>query len=165
MKLPYRLGVGIVLFNKQGKVWVGNRIINNNFMNKESSWQFPQGGIDDGETAEQAAKRELYEETCIKNIKLLEQAPQILSYDFPSELQKLKICKKYCGQKQYWFAYLFTGAESEICVNKVPLGANPEFSEWQWIGFKETINLIVDFKKPTYIQLYNIFKKYETTNM
>lgn len=160
--LPYRTGIGVVLFNKAGLVWLGKRIINNNIVrSEESSWQFPQGGVNEGEDLEYAVRRELYEETCIKNIEFLGKATEPLFYNFPKELQNLSIAKDYKGQKQYWFAYLFTGEDKEISVDNIPNGAHREFSEWRWEEFSESINLVVDFKKPTYKKLYDIFKKYE----
>jgi len=160
--LPYRKSVGIVLFNKAGLVWIGKRVINTNIAYSEgSSWQFPQGGVNKNEDLESAARRELYEETCIKNVEFLGKSSEPLFYDFPKELQNLAIAKTYKGQKQYWFACLFTGEDKEISVDNIPNGSHIEFSEWRWEEFSESINLVVDFKKSTYKKLYDIFKKYE----
>lgn len=161
MELPYRLGVGIVLFNKVGKVWLGKRIIKDSCTAEKFSWQFPQGGVNENENLELAARRELYEETCIKNIELLGKYEQATFYNFPKNLQHLNICKNYKGQKQYWFAYLFTGQDSGICTIDVPTGSVPEFNEWKWADFNQCLDLIVDFKKETYKSVYDFFKKYE----
>ena len=145
-KLPLRIGVGIVLLNQENKVFVGKRIDN-----PENYWQMPQGGINDNEDFFDAAKRELEEETSIKNIKLIKEINGWLAYDLPASLLG-KIWKgKYKGQKQKWFIMKFVGKEEEININT----KNPEFLDWKWLEFTKLPDVAVNFKK----NIYNEIKK------
>ena len=145
-KLPLRIGVGIVLLNQENKVFVGKRIDN-----PENNWQMPQGGINDNEDFFDAAKRELEEETSIKNIKLIKEINGWLAYDLPASLLG-KIWKgKYKGQKQKWFIMKFVGKEEEININT----KNPEFLDWKWLEFTKLPDVAVNFKK----NIYNEIKK------
>ena len=145
-KLPLRIGVGIVLLNQENKVFVGKRIDN-----PENYWQMPQGGINDNEDFFDAAKRELEEETSIKNIKLIKEINGWLTYDLPASLLG-KIWKgKYKGQKQKWFIMKFVGKEEEININT----KNPEFLDWKWLEFTKLPDVAVNFKK----NIYNEIKK------
>ena len=141
--LPLRNGVGIVLLNKENKIFVGKRIDNpSNF------WQMPQGGVDKNEKNLSAAKRELYEETGIKNIKLIKEINYWLTYDLPKNLLGKIWEGKYRGQKQRWFIMKFMGQETEINVNT----QKPEFLDWKWVDVSTLPNIVVDFK-------INIYKK------
>lgn len=162
--LPYRLCVGIIVFNKQGRVWVGRRLIykGTSKVTDLGNWQFPQGGVAEDESLETAARRELYEETCIKDLEPIAAYPTALFYDFPSELSDTPIAQKYRGQKQYWFAYLFTGDDSEISISDVPSGNHPEFSEWRWESIEKTVDLIVEFKKDIYKKLVEFYTPFKT---
>ena len=140
-KLPFRLGVGVVVLNKENKVFVGKR--KDNPVNK---WQMPQGGVDNGENLIGAMKRELDEETGIKNIKILKEIDGWSKYELPDYLLG-KIWKgKYRGQKQKWFVVKFLGSDNEINLET----KNPEFIEWQWIDIDGLPGVIVDFKKKVY---------------
>ena len=140
-KLPLRLGVGIITLNKENKVFVGKR--KDNPVNK---WQMPQGGVDNGEDLVGAMKRELSEETGIKNIKILKEIDGWSEYELPDYLLG-KIWKgKYRGQKQKWFVVKFLGSDNEINLKT----KNPEFIEWQWIDIDGLPGVIVDFKKKVY---------------
>ena len=141
--LPLRLGVGIVVLNSHNQIFVGKRKDNpTNF------WQMPQGGVDENEDYLTAMKRELYEETSIKSIKIIKELNEWLTYDLPPDLLG-KIWKgKYRGQKQRWFFVKFLGDENEININT----KNPEFIEWKWLNMKDLPEVIVPFKK-------NIYKK------
>ena len=139
--LPLRKGVGIAILNSQNKVFVGKRKDN-----PFDKWQMPQGGVDSNEPLLQAMKRELLEETSIKNIKVLKEFDQWLEYDLPINLIG-KIWKgKYRGQRQKWFVVKFLGDDSEININT----KNAEFMEWKWIDINLLPNLIVLFKKHIY---------------
>jgi putative (di)nucleoside polyphosphate hydrolase len=139
--LPLRKGVGIAILNSQNKVFVGKRKDN-----PFDKWQMPQGGVDSNEPLLQAMKRELLEETSIKNIKVLKEFDQWLEYDLPKNLIG-KIWKgKYRGQRQKWFVVKFLGDDSEININT----KNAEFMEWKWIDINLLPNLIVLFKKHIY---------------
>ena len=143
-KLPLRLGVGAIVLNKKNQVFVGKR--RDNPINK---WQMPQGGVNEGENLIEAMKRELYEETGIKNIKILKEIDNWFEYELPNYLLG-KIWKgKYRGQKQKWFIVKFLGSDQEINLEI----DKPEFIEWQWLDIENLPNVIVDFKKKVYEQL------------
>ena len=117
-ELPYRPNVGIMVLNGDNKVWIGHRANKQGteYALSDTFWQMPQGGIDADEDPEPAALRELYEETGISTVSLLEATPDWIHYDFPPGIPA-KIGKKYRGQKQKWFAYRFLGDSSEIRIN------------------------------------------------
>jgi len=139
--LPLRKGVGIAVLNSQNKVFVGKRKDN-----PFDKWQMPQGGVDSNEPLLQAMRRELLEETSIKNIEVLKEFDQWLEYELPEKLVG-KIWKgKYRGQKQKWFVVKFLGTDDEININT----KYPEFIEWKWIDVDLLPNLIVLFKKHVY---------------
>ena len=149
--LPLRTGVGIVVLNSQNKIFVGKRKDN-----PFDKWQMPQGGVDPDELLLQAMKRELLEETSIKNIEVLKEFNQWLAYELPENLVG-KIWKgKYRGQKQKWFVVRFLGSDSEINVNT----KHPEFIEWKWIDMELLPDLIVHFKKHVYEKVLAELKKY-----
>ena len=143
-KLPMRLGVGIILLNKDNEVFVGKR--KDNPIDK---WQMPQGGIDNNEKPLDAMKRELEEETSVTNIKILKEVNSWLEYELPPHLLG-KIWKgKYRGQTQKWFIVRFIGNDKEINLKT----KRPEFIEWRWISHKLLTEVIVDFKKSVYKKL------------
>lgn len=144
----YRPAVGIVLIKPQKGIFAGKRI--GNFSH---SWQMPQGGIDKDESALNAAKRELFEETNVRSIQLLDQIDEWLSYDIPAEYIPNFWEGKYQGQKQKWFLMEFLGDDSEINVST----NEPEFSKWNWLSSKEIIDNIVPFKKELYLQIFQKF--------
>ena len=142
--LPLRLGVGAIVLNKENKVFVGKR--KDNPVNK---WQMPQGGVNEGEKLIDAMKRELEEETGIRNIEILKELNGWSEYELPHYLLG-KIWKgKYRGQKQKWFVVRFLGNDNEINLKT----GNPEFIEWQWLDIENLPNVIVDFKKKVYEKL------------
>ena len=147
--LPLRLGVGIVLLNCNNKVFVGKRIDN-----PANYWQMPQGGVDKNENLLNAAKRELEEETSVKNIKLIKEIDNWQTYRLPDNLLG-KIWKgKYSGQKQKWFIMRFTGNDNEINIKT----KNAEFKDWKWIKTDELINVVVSFKFEVYISILKELK-------
>lgn len=146
--LPYRPGVGIMLLNPDNRVFVAKRID----MTSEA-WQMPQGGIDDGETPLQAARRELKEETGTDKAELLKESRDWLTYDLPDELISKIWGGKYRGQRQKWFAMRFTSTDSDINIAT----EHPEFSEWQWIEMDRLPDIIVPFKRTLYQALVNEF--------
>ena len=143
-KLPLRIGVGIVVLNKDNNVFVAKR--KDNPIDK---WQMPQGGVDQGENLLSAMYRELLEETNISSIKVIKELEYWLQYELPKNLLGIIWKGKYRGQKQKWFIVRFTGNNSEINLNT----KNPEFIEWKWIDCNELPNVIVDFKKHIYEKL------------
>mgnify|MGYP001261610296 FL=1 len=149
--LPLRTGVGIAILNSKNKVFVGKRKDN-----PFDKWQMPQGGVNSNEPLLTAMKRELEEETSIKNIEILSELNQWLEYELPENLIG-KIWKgKYRGQKQKWFIVRFTGLESEININT----KCPEFIEWKWIDMNLLPDLIVKFKKHIYKDILIKLKEY-----
>ncbi len=148
--LPYRRGVGAVLFNGEGKVFIGCR-----FGGKyPKSWQMPQGGIDEGETPEQAVLRELAEETGCGKADIIAETKQWLAYDLPDHLLGVSWGGKYKGQKQKWFALRFTGVDSDFNLN---LHTKPEFFDWRWAILDELPDLIVPFKRRLYNDIVEEF--------
>ena len=150
-KLPMRQGVGIIVLNKDNKVFVGKR--KDNPIDK---WQMPQGGIDSNETPFNAMKRELEEETSITKIKVLKEIESWLEYELPPNLLGRIWKGKYRGQKQKWFIVKFIGDENEINLNT----KHPEFIEWKWVNIDQLPDVIVDFKKNVYQKLKEEIKKF-----
>lgn len=155
----YRPCVGVMLLNDKGEVWVGRRFQKQNDDGGEGLWwQMPQGGIDEGEEPEPAARRELAEETSIKSkhVKLLAEAPEWYKYDLPAHLIGKSWKGKYRGQTQKWFAYRFTGQDKDIDL--APEGHKQEFDAWRWAPMDEIINLIIPFKRSVYQQVVAAFR-------
>jgi len=144
--LPYRRGVGLCLFNKQGLVLVAER------RDRRGAWQMPQGGVNREEILHAAALREMKEEIGTDNAIIIAKLPEKLRYEFPDWLQyKGGVFRgKYRGQEQDWFALKFLGEDSEIDLSGEHEPENPEFVAWKWVDLDETPKLIVDFKRPAY---------------
>lgn len=155
--LPYRPCVGIMLINRSGKVWIGSRSDSANKNGYDFTWQMPQGGIDKGETPERAARRELYEETSVKSVTLLEEAPEWFAYDYPEDVVKSTRKGKYRGQAQRWLAYRFDGSDDEINILTPPDGHSAEFDQWRWEEVEALPQLIVPFKRPVYEKVVAAF--------
>ena len=143
-KLPLRTGVGIIVLNKQNKIFVGKRKDN-----PGDKWQMPQGGVDEGEDYITAMKRELLEETSIQNIEIIKEIEKIYQYELPENLVGIIWKGKYRGQKQKWFITRFLGEEKEINLNT----KHAEFIDWKWIEPKLLPEIIVNFKKNLYLNL------------
>jgi putative (di)nucleoside polyphosphate hydrolase len=139
----YRPNVGVVLFHPDGRVWLGKRAATP----PPWCWQFPQGGVDEGEDLEAAALRELREETGARSVAFLARTEGWITYDFPPEARGSKIAQGWKGQKQVWFAYRFTGDEAEFDLAG---DGHPEFEAWRWGRLAEAPGLIVPFKRPAY---------------
>jgi putative (di)nucleoside polyphosphate hydrolase len=148
-KLPMRTGVGIILLNNTNQVFVGKRKDN-----PGDKWQMPQGGVEDGEDFLTAMKRELHEETSVKNIKIIKEIEQIYEYELPKDLIGIIWKGKFKGQKQKWFITKFIGNENEINLNT----KYPEFIEWKWINAEMLPSVIVGFKKDLYLNLLKEIK-------
>lgn len=146
--LPYRPCVGIMLLNADNKIFIARRRDQS-----VEAWQMPQGGIDKGEAAREAAFRELREETSVKSVDLIEEADRWFTYDLPEHLIGVALKGKFRGQKQRWFAMRLTGGEQEINLDT----EHPEFDAWQWATADEVIDLIVPFKKPLYEEVTAAF--------
>lgn len=157
--LPYRPCVGIALFNKEGRVWIGQRSDKDAEGEGEGHWwQMPQGGLDEGEDPYQAALRELFEETSVSETSLIREAADWFSYDLPPELVGSSWKGRYRGQKQKWFALRFDGEDRDIDVLNPGDGHKPEFSDWRWEPLENLPGLIVPFKRPVYEQVVDAFR-------
>ena len=150
-ELPLRLGVGIIVLNKENKVFVGKR--RDNPINK---WQMPQGGVDRGENLINAMKRELKEETSIRSIEILKELEGWTEYELPNYLLGKIWRGKYRGQKQKWFIVRFLGRDEEINLKTT----HPEFIEWQWLDIENLPSVIVHFKKKVYEKLLPVIKSF-----
>ncbi len=148
--LPLRNGVGIVLLNKENKVFVAKRIDN-----PKKFWQMPQGGVDKDEDYYSAALRELEEETSIKNVSLIKEIKELITYNLPDSLLGIIWKGKYKGQKQKWFVMKFNGEDDEINLRT----KKPEFLEWKWISLDLITEIVVDFKYEVYKKLQSEVKK------
>ena len=145
----YRPSVGMMLFNRDGLVFVARRIDT-----PGDAWQMPQGGIDAGETPDEAVLRELTEETGTANAEIIAESGNWLTYDLPENLAKTPWGGRYRGQRQKWFALRFTGTDSDIDIET----AEPEFNAWKWVALDEVPRLIVGFKRPVYEKIVAEFR-------
>ena len=148
--LPYRSGVGIVVLNKNNKVFVARRIDN-----PKNFWQMPQGGVDKNEDFLTAAFRELDEETSIKSVELIKELDGFITYNLPDHLLGIIWKGKYKGQTQKWFVMRFIGEDSEININT----KHPEFLEWRWVELSEITKLVVNFKLDLYQEVQRKVEK------
>ncbi len=151
IKLPMRLGVGVIVLNNENKIFVGKRKDN-----PVDKWQMPQGGVDSGENYLTAMKRELAEETSIKSIKILRELEGFFEYELPNNLVGVIWKGKFRGQKQKWFIAKFVGEEKEIDLKT----KNPEFIDWKWIFPEQLPEVIVDFKREMYLKILDNIKKF-----
>jgi putative (di)nucleoside polyphosphate hydrolase len=155
--LPYRPGVGVMLFNRDGLVFIGRRLEGPEHVDLTHSWQMPQGGIDPGEEPWPAAVRELQEETNIRSVERIGEIADWLKYDIPREIIGQAWQGKYRGQTQKWFAMRFTGPESEIDVAHPDGAAEAEFDAWRWEPVQNIPELVVPFKRSVYDRVVQEF--------
>ncbi len=148
-KLPYRPGVGLMILNQDLEVFVGRRIDS-----KTEAWQMPQGGIDDGETPEDAAMREMEEEIGTRNAEIIFKTKEWYKYDLPVYLISKLWNGRYRGQRQKWFLLKFLGQDSDIDITK----HQQEFTEWKWVNIEDLPQIIVPFKKKLYITVIEEFR-------
>ena len=149
-KLPLRIGVGVIVLNNKNKVFVGKR--KDNPIDK---WQMPQGGVDKNENFLTAMKRELKEETSIKNIKILKELEEWYEYELPKNLLGIIWKGKFKGQTQKWYIMKFLGNDNEINLKT----KYPEFLEWKWIDIEDIADKVVDFKVHVYEKIKEELKK------
>ena len=152
-KLPYRPCVGVMLINREGLVFAGQRIDN-----PAPAWQMPQGGIDKGEKPRAAAYRELFEETGIPKdlVESVAKTDDWVTYDLSPELLGRVWGGKYRGQRQKWFLYRYLGRDDQVNIAT----AHPEFAEWRWIAAAEMVASIVPFKRAVYDEVVRHFRAY-----
>jgi putative (di)nucleoside polyphosphate hydrolase len=157
-ELPYRRCAGAALANRAGDVLIGQRVKSREGVDLAGfDWQMPQGGVDDGETPLEAARRELFEETNVSSVSVIAEAPDWLSYDLPANLSG-RWKGKYRGQTQKWFLFRFEGEDSEIEIRFPGGGAYPaEFQAWRWERWEALPDLIVPFKREVYRRIVEIF--------
>ena len=148
--LPLRSGVGIAVLNKDNKIFVAKRIDN-----PKNFWQMPQGGVDDGEDYLTAAYRELEEETSIKEVEVIKELDELITYELPKKLLGIIWNGKYRGQEQKWFLMRFLGKDSDINIKT----KNPEFCEWKWIEIDNLTDQVVNFKLHVYESVKKDLKK------
>ena len=149
----YRPNVGVVLFHPDGRVWLGRRVATPGPHN----WQFPQGGVDDGEDLEEAARRELAEETGACNATRLGRTDGWITYDFPEGHGGAKAWRGWKGQKQVWFAYRFDGEDAEF---DLLTHGEPEFDAWRWAYLEEATEVVVPFKRAAYETVARAFASF-----
>ena len=143
----YRPNVGVCLLNRDGAVWLGQRAGLGKHEDLTSHpWQMPQGGIDEGESVAEAARRELYEETGVRSARLLAVTPGWIAYDFPEGYRR----KKWRGQRQKWAVMLFEGEDAEVNLDAHD---EREFDAWRWVPPEEAAGLVVPFKRAVYAEL------------
>lgn len=147
--LPYRLGVGAMLLNAEGLVFVAERI------DTPGAWQMPQGGLDAGEDPAVAVMRELEEEIGTASADIIAEAGDWIAYDLPPDLIGKVWKGRYRGQKQKWYALRFRGSDADI---DLAADHHPEFSSWRWVEMDRLPDLIVGFKRPLYQQVVAAFR-------
>ena len=149
----YRRGVGVMLLNRDGKVFVGQRIDN-----PTDAWQMPQGGLDEGEDPEEGALRELEEETGIPRdkVEVIARCPVELVYDLPDDLVGKLWKGKWRGQRQSWFLCRFLGTDEDIDIKT----EHPEFRAWKWADPDELPSIIVPFKRKLYEDVLAAFREW-----
>jgi putative (di)nucleoside polyphosphate hydrolase len=152
-ELPYRPAAGVMLLNREGKVWVGQRLDST-----LEAWQMPQGGLDEGEDALEGALRELEEETGIRRekVELIARCPAELTYDLPEDLVGKLWRGKWKGQRQTWFLLRFLGTDADVNLAT----AHPEFRAWKWAEPAELPAMIVPFKKQLYEDVLAAFREW-----
>jgi putative (di)nucleoside polyphosphate hydrolase len=150
-ELPYRPAAGIMLINAEGKVWVGQRLDSS-----LEAWQMPQGGLDEGEDAEQGALRELQEETGIApdRVEIVARHGEELYYDLPEDLVGKLWKGRWRGQRQTWFLARFLGTDADVNIAT----PDPEFRAWKWADPADLPAMIVPFKKRLYEQVLHAFR-------
>ena len=148
--LPYRPCAGVMLLNRAGRVFVGQRLDS-----VLEAWQMPQGGIDPGEAPIEAAWRELWEETGVRCdlAELIAEAPEELYYDLPEDLVGKVWKGKWRGQRQRWFLFRFLGEDADVNIEP----AEPEFRAWRWAAPQDLPDIIVPFKRALYKELLTVF--------
>lgn len=158
--LPLRPCVGIMVLNREDRVWAGHRLSpeNGELSLSDHRWQMPQGGIDRGEDALAAARRELWEETGMVSVSFLARTPEPICYELPEELLGIALKGKYRGQIMDWFAFRFEGDDSEVNIANPPDGAPVEFDSWRWVEMEMLPGIVVPFKRQVYQEVVSAFR-------
>lgn len=162
-QLPLRPCVGVVLFNAEGLVWVGRHTpkwARQRQAAPDGFWQLPQGGIEPREPSREAAFRELWEETGVRNASLIGEIPGWLTYELPQELLGVALKGKYAGHRLRWYAMRFEGNDSEINIGPKGPSMKPEFDAWQWLPLAEVAALAADFRRAVYDEVAQEFARF-----
>jgi len=155
--LGYRPCVGVMVINRSGLIWVGQRAdAPGDAEGRGTWWQMPQGGIDENEDPRTAAFRELHEETAIKSVEIIAETPDWLTYDLPAHLVGKAWGGRYRGQRQKWFALRFQGEDSEVDLG-LPGTPHAEFVAWRWCSRPELAQSVVPFKRDVYEEVLRLF--------
>ncbi|HXE02222.1 MAG TPA: RNA pyrophosphohydrolase [Hyphomicrobium sp.] len=157
--LPFRTCVGMMLFNRQGLVWVGRRRPKWAGDHTAHIWQMPQGGVEKFEPPRIAALRELREETGVTSVEIVAEHPEWLTYELPENLLGIALKGRYRGQRQKWFAMRFLGDDSEINIASKE-GLKAEFETWRWAPIEAVPKLIVPFKRDVYERVTRDFSHF-----
>lgn len=159
---PYRPNVGIALFNAGGEVLIARRYKNDGpeIILPGLEWQMPQGGIDPDEDPRQTAQRELYEETGVTSVSYLGETPGWMAYEFPPYDGPPHRFSVFRGQQQKWFAFRFTGDESEIELLTPRNGMPAEFDAWRWERLERVADLVVPFRRDVYLSVAQAFARF-----
>jgi putative (di)nucleoside polyphosphate hydrolase len=158
--LPFRPCVGIMVLNREGRVFIGRRTGGPEHVDATHVWQMPQGGVDPGEDPWPAALRELHEETNIRSVEKLGEIAEWLSYDIPREIVGEAWKGQYRGQTQKWYALRFVGEEREINIAQPAGGHKPEFLAWRWEEMAKLPALIIPFKRKVYERVVKEFARF-----
>ena len=148
----YRPNVGIVILNKHNQVLWAKRVA-------EDAWQFPQGGINEGESLEEAMYRELMEEVGLgpDHVKILGKTKDWLRYEVPKQWVRRDGTSRYKGQKQIWFLLKFVGNDSDVLLTN---SDKPEFDSWRWDDFWSPLKQVIDFKREVHEKALNELSTY-----
>lgn len=147
----YRPCVGITLFNREGLVFVGERL------DGPGAWQMPQGGIDEGEEIDIAAFREMEEEIGTRNARILGMIDEWIYYDIPPRTAQRLWNNRYRGQRQKWVALEFTGTDADIRLDAF---THPEFGQWKWVPLTTLLDYVVPFKRDVYSRVMQEFSPF-----
>lgn len=163
LRLPLRPCVGVVLFNAEGLVWVGRHTpkwAREREQEHKGFWQLPQGGIEPLEPSREAAFRELWEETGVRNASLIGEIPGWLTYELPQDLLGVALKGKYAGHRLRWYAMRFEGNDSEIDIGPKGAAMKREFDAWQWVPLAEVPRIAIEFRRPVYEEVVQEFARF-----